>query len=56
MGCKLVKLSQTVSHALRHQPDDYGLILDEGGWVLIDNLLAAIIKIAKASTGQTHPP
>jgi len=26
-------LSRTVSHALRHEPSSYGLVLDADGWV-----------------------
>jgi putative RNA 2'-phosphotransferase len=28
-----VKLSKAVSQALRHAPEEYGLSLDEEGWV-----------------------
>lgn len=38
----LVRLSKTVSHALRHQPDRYGLNLDKEGWVPVAELLAAL--------------
>ncbi len=36
------RLSKTMSHALRHAPAQYGLTLDEHGWVAIDALLAAL--------------
>src|SRR5581483_4703034 len=39
---RLVKLSKTISHALRHKPGDYGLRLDAEGWVPIDELLGAL--------------
>jgi len=29
----LIRLSKTISHALRHKPEEYGLILDAEGWV-----------------------
>jgi putative RNA 2'-phosphotransferase len=35
-------LSRTVSHALRHAPADYGLVLDDQGWVDLDDLVAAL--------------
>jgi len=35
-------LSKTMAYALRHDPDAYGLILDESGWVPIDELLQAL--------------
>lgn len=35
-------LSRVVSHALRHQPWLYELELDEEGWALIDQLVAAL--------------
>jgi putative RNA 2'-phosphotransferase len=38
----LVRLSRTISHALRHKPDQYGLTLDEEGWVAVPDLLAAL--------------
>lgn len=37
-----VRLSKTVSHALRHQPWLYELEPDEEGWVPIEDLLAAL--------------
>ena len=39
---RLVRLSKTISHALRHKPEDYGLRLDTEGWVPIDELLSAL--------------
>ena len=33
------KLSKLLSHALRHHPEQYGLQLDQRGWVSLDNLL-----------------
>ena len=38
---RTVKVSKYLSKHLRHQPDRIGLILDEGGWVEIDALIAA---------------
>jgi putative RNA 2'-phosphotransferase len=38
----LVRLSKTVSHALRHNPEEYGLQLDSEGWVPIEELLHAL--------------
>lgn len=35
-------LSRTVSHALRHEPSSYGLVLDADGWVGVQELLEAI--------------
>ena len=37
-----VKLSKTISHALRHEPQLYNLILDEAGWVYLDLLIDAL--------------
>ncbi len=37
-----IRLSKTISHALRHQPETYGLQLDSEGWVAVDELLAAL--------------
>jgi len=37
-----IKLGKTISHALRHKPEEYGLVLSEGGWVALDELVAAL--------------
>lgn len=37
-----VRLSKTISHALRHSPKEYGLQLDSEGWVPIEELLQAL--------------
>ncbi|MGV9562411.1 RNA 2'-phosphotransferase [Streptomyces sp. NPDC003480] len=38
---RTVKVSKYLSKHLRHQPERIGLVLDGGGWVEIDTLLAA---------------
>lgn len=38
------ELSRIVSHALRHAPDEYGLVLDDEGWVDVADLVAAIAR------------
>ncbi|HZS76893.1 MAG TPA: RNA 2'-phosphotransferase [Ktedonobacteraceae bacterium] len=38
----LVRLSKTISHALRHKPEQYGLTLDNEGWVPVQELLEAL--------------
>jgi putative RNA 2'-phosphotransferase len=38
----LVRLSKTISHALRHDPSQYGLTLEAEGWVGVEALLAAL--------------
>lgn len=43
----LLQLSRVVSHALRHQPEAYGLCLDHKGWVAVKYLLAALRSIKK---------
>ncbi len=35
-------LSRVVSHALRHEPESYGLVPDSEGWVPVEALLAAL--------------
>jgi putative RNA 2'-phosphotransferase len=42
---QLVQLSKTISHALRHAPEQYGLQLDNEGWVLVSDLLQALKKL-----------
>ncbi|WP_327066546.1 RNA 2'-phosphotransferase [Kitasatospora sp. NBC_01250] len=39
-----VKASKRLSRILRHDPGSVGLTLDEGGWVAIDALLAALAR------------
>ena len=41
MDARLVRTSRFVSKVLRHAPESVGLRLDEGGWVEVDDLLAA---------------
>ncbi|MEE4541397.1 RNA 2'-phosphotransferase [Streptomyces sp. V4-01] len=36
-----VRISKYLSMLLRHQPEAAGLVLDEGGWVEVDELIAA---------------
>ncbi|MGW0879076.1 RNA 2'-phosphotransferase [Streptomyces sp. NPDC002671] len=38
---RTVKVSKYLSKHLRHQPERIGLVLDEGGWIEIDALIAA---------------
>jgi putative RNA 2'-phosphotransferase len=42
MNEHLIRLSKTIAYALRHKPEDYGLVLDAEGWVAVDDLLAAL--------------
>jgi putative RNA 2'-phosphotransferase len=44
MTIKAEAISRVASHALRHAPADYGLQLDEQGWVPIDELINAMRK------------
>lgn len=37
-----MKLSKEISYILRHRPDEYGLILDQDGYVFISDLLNSI--------------
>jgi putative RNA 2'-phosphotransferase len=39
---KLMQLSKSVSHALRHEPKAYNLDLDAQGWALISDLVFAL--------------
>src|SRR5215204_1056038 len=41
---RLIKISRYLSKHLRHQPDRLGLTLQPGGWVPVDDLLAACNK------------
>jgi len=42
MDKRLVKISRTISYALRHHPDDFELVLDDEGWVSVPGLLTAL--------------
>jgi putative RNA 2'-phosphotransferase len=42
MDKSLVKHSKFLSLVLRHKPEEIGLVLEEGGWVRVDTLLAAL--------------
>jgi putative RNA 2'-phosphotransferase len=44
MSRRLVTISKFMSKYLRHEPEALGLILEPGGWVLIDDLLAGAAK------------
>jgi putative RNA 2'-phosphotransferase len=41
---RLVKVSKYLSRHLRHQPDRIGITLSSGGWVVVEELLAACEK------------
>lgn len=45
MSKNIVKLSKFISLILRHKPDRFGLTLEEGGWLHIDELIAAAQRI-----------
>jgi putative RNA 2'-phosphotransferase len=40
-------LSKAVSHALRHDPQHYGLELDVDGWVRVDDLVAGLRQTSR---------
>lgn len=42
-------LSKEISYALRHAPWEYGLVLDEEGWVAVNDLLTALRRDPKWS-------
>ncbi len=37
-----IALSKEISYALRHAPHEYGLILDDQGWISVDQLISAL--------------
>ncbi|WP_165310801.1 RNA 2'-phosphotransferase [Microbacterium protaetiae] len=39
-----VTLSKTMSHALRHAPEEYGLLLDAAGWADLEKVREAVAK------------
>lgn len=44
----ITRISKTLSYHLRHRPDELGLTLESGGWVAVDELLAALARKGKA--------
>jgi len=57
MSDRFVLLSRTIAHALRHDPERYGLELDEDGWVPLDTLVTALARGAlwtDLSTSDIH--
>ena len=42
---RVVKISRFLSKHLRHQPQRLGLTLEPGGWVAVDDLLAACARL-----------
>ena len=42
-NARLVKVSRYLAKHLRHQPERLGLVLEPGGWVSVDDLLAACV-------------
>jgi putative RNA 2'-phosphotransferase len=43
----LTRISKTLSYHLRHRPDELGLSLSPGGWVVVDELLGALARRGK---------
>ncbi len=44
------RISKTLSFHLRHRPDALGMTLGPGGWVAVDDLLAALARHGKPVT------
>jgi putative RNA 2'-phosphotransferase len=44
MAIDVVQLSRTMAYALRHHPEEFGLVLDVEGWVKVETLLQALRK------------
>lgn len=45
MGYRQVALSRVVTHALRHAPEQYGIVLDAEGWTDLDTLVQALRRM-----------
>lgn len=48
------RLSRVVAHVLRHRPEQYGLLLDAGGWVAVDALVAALRRHRREWSGLSR--
>jgi putative RNA 2'-phosphotransferase len=44
---KLKRISKSLSYVLRHRPDTMELTLQDGGWVVVDDLLSAFRRSGK---------
>jgi putative RNA 2'-phosphotransferase len=44
MAIDVVRLSRMMAYALRHHPEEFGLVLDEEGWVEVEALVQALRK------------
>jgi putative RNA 2'-phosphotransferase len=53
MDKQLTRSSKFISLVLRHQPDKFGLVLDEHGWARIDDLLAVAARAGLPLTHET---
>lgn len=42
MNANLTQASKTISYALRHKPEEFGLKLDSEGWVEVNSLISAL--------------
>jgi putative RNA 2'-phosphotransferase len=42
MRKSLINISKTISYALRHNPQEFGLVLDDQGWTSVDKLLSSL--------------
>jgi putative RNA 2'-phosphotransferase len=49
----LVRASHFLSYVLRHHPDAVGIELDEGGWIDIETLLAALARHGRPTSRAT---
>jgi putative RNA 2'-phosphotransferase len=50
LSARAVHVSKLLSLVLRHRPGDFGVTLDDGGWIAIDVLLAALGARGEAIT------
>lgn len=41
------RMSKTLSYVLRHKPDSVGVVMDEKGWVDVEDLIDAILNLTK---------
>lgn len=52
MDAQLVRLSKFLSLVLRHQPQQYGLTLDDHGWAHIDDLITVANRVGVPLTHE----
>jgi putative RNA 2'-phosphotransferase len=52
---RIIRINRYLSKHLRHRPQRLGLTLEPGGWVAVDDLLAACVSHGMARRPRQAP-